>query len=111
MSSSPATAEKLHLGSQVVVFQCVLTRLWGLCASRSVAELLPQLLPSTGKLLIWEHSAKSKGLCNLCSGTCHPLWIACVPATAAVRTTKIQLPPGRAFSFLGRTGTECSECG
>lgn len=52
--------------------------------SESFAELLPVLLPSIDKLLIWEHRAKEKGG-NLYSGKCRPLRIACIPATAAVK--------------------------
>lgn len=52
--------------------------------SESIAELLPVLLPSIDKLLIWEHRAKEKGG-NLCSRKCCPLRIACIPATAAVK--------------------------
>lgn len=53
--------------------------------SETIAELLPMLLPSIDKLLIWEHKAKEKGA-NLCSGKCRPLRIACrIAATAAVK--------------------------
>lgn len=70
--------------------------------SETIAELLPMLLPSIDKLLIWEHKAKEKEqTCVLGNAVLLGLLVGLLQQQQSSNnsTIKIQLPHGRILAF------------